>query len=56
VQPFGRSVQIIEQIPEALEKATLLAGDNKVVLVTGSIFVVAEARKYWEKQANIRRY
>ena len=56
VRPFGRSAQIIEQIPEALEKATLLAGDNMVVLVTGSIFVVAEARKYWEKQANIRRY
>ena len=56
MQPFDRPVQIIEQIPEALEKATLLAGDNKVVLVTGSIFVVAEARKYWEKQANIRRY
>jgi dihydrofolate synthase/folylpolyglutamate synthase len=56
VQPFGHPYQIVDQIPEALEKATQLAGDNLVVLVTGSIFVVAEARKYMEKKANIRRY
>jgi len=56
VQPFGHPYQIIEQISEALEKAAHLAGDNLVVLVTGSIFVVAEARKYLEKNANIRRY
>ena len=56
VQPFGRKVTIIENIPEALEKATQIAGDQMVVVVTGSIFVVAEARKYWEKKANIRRY
>jgi dihydrofolate synthase / folylpolyglutamate synthase len=56
VQPFGHPYQIIEQIPEALEKATKIADDNLVVLVTGSIFVVAEARKYLEKKVNIRRY
>jgi hypothetical protein len=27
-----------------------------LVLVTGSIFVVAEARKYWESKAEIRSY
>jgi dihydrofolate synthase / folylpolyglutamate synthase len=56
VQPFGQPYQIIDQIPDALEKAMQLDGDNLVVLVTGSIFVVAEARKYLEKKANIRRY
>jgi dihydrofolate synthase/folylpolyglutamate synthase len=56
LQPFGCPVQIIEKIPDALEKAIQLAGDDIAVLVTGSIFVVAEARKYWEKKANIRRY
>ena len=56
VQPFGHPYQIVEQIPEALEKAVQIAGDNLIVLVTGSIFVVAEARKYMEKKANIRRY
>jgi dihydrofolate synthase/folylpolyglutamate synthase len=56
VQPFGCPVQIVDQIPDALEKAVQLAGDKMAVLVTGSIFVVAEARKYWEKKTNIRRY
>jgi dihydrofolate synthase/folylpolyglutamate synthase len=56
VRPFGRPVQIIDHIPVAIEKATQLANSNLAVLVTGSIFVVAEARKYWEKKADIRRY
>jgi dihydrofolate synthase/folylpolyglutamate synthase len=47
VQPFGRQVTIIDNIPQALEKATQIAGDHMVVVVAGSIFVVAEARKYW---------
>jgi dihydrofolate synthase/folylpolyglutamate synthase len=54
--PFNRPIHIVDHIPEALEKGLQLTGDNEVVLVTGSIFVVAEARKYWEKKANIRRY
>lgn len=55
-QPYGKTTQIIEHIPEAMEKAIQLAGDDTVLLVTGSISVVAEARKYWESKANIRRY
>jgi dihydrofolate synthase/folylpolyglutamate synthase len=56
VSPYGKPVHIIDQIPSALEKAIQMAGDDRVVLVTGSIFVVAEARKYWEQHAAIRRY
>jgi dihydrofolate synthase/folylpolyglutamate synthase len=55
-KPFNRPVHIVDHIPEALEKGLQLVGDNEVVLVTGSIFVVAEARKYLEKKVNIRRY
>lgn len=55
-EAFGQPVHCIEHIPEAMEKALQLAGKDAMVLVTGSIFVVAEARKYWEKKANIRRY
>jgi dihydrofolate synthase/folylpolyglutamate synthase len=55
-QPYGCKVYIVDHIPEAMEKAIHLAGDDNVILVTGSIFVVAEARKYLEKNANIRRY
>jgi dihydrofolate synthase / folylpolyglutamate synthase len=56
VSPFGCPVHVIDQIPDALEMAIQNLGADQVVLVTGSIFVVAEARKYWEKKANIRRY
>jgi dihydrofolate synthase/folylpolyglutamate synthase len=55
-QTFGHPVDCVEHIPEAVEKALQLVGKDGVVLVTGSIFVVAEARKYWEKKTNIRRY
>jgi dihydrofolate synthase/folylpolyglutamate synthase len=55
-QSFGHQVTCVEHIPLAIEKALQLLGEDGLVLVTGSIFVVAEARKYWEKKANIRRY
>jgi dihydrofolate synthase/folylpolyglutamate synthase len=55
-QPYGCPVQILYSVPEAVEKAIQQVGEDGVVLVTGSIFVVAEARKYWEKKADIRRY
>jgi dihydrofolate synthase/folylpolyglutamate synthase len=55
-EPYGKPVICIEDVPGAVEKALELADDNTLVLVTGSIFVVSEARKYWEKKANIRRY
>jgi len=56
VRPYERPVHIVDHIPDAMEKAIQVAGHAQVVLVTGSIFVVAEARKYWEKKAHIRRY
>ncbi len=55
-QSFGHQIDCIEDIPQAVEKALQLVGRDGLVLVTGSIFVVAEARKYWEKKADIRRY
>jgi dihydrofolate synthase/folylpolyglutamate synthase len=54
--PYHLPFTVIEHIPDALDKAVELAIDNLVVLVTGSISVVAEARKYWESKADIRRY
>ena len=53
---YGHQVECIENIPTALEKALQLVGDDGLILITGSIFVVAEARKYWEQKADIRRY
>ena len=55
-QSYRQPMQVIEQIPEALDRAIASAGERSLVLVTGSIFVVAEARKYLEERAEIRRY
>jgi dihydrofolate synthase/folylpolyglutamate synthase len=54
--PFGRPVHCVEHIPEAMEKVMQEVESDDLVLVTGSIFVVAEARKYWESKSDIRRY
>jgi dihydrofolate synthase/folylpolyglutamate synthase len=53
---YNRSVHCVEHIPEAIEKALQTVGQGQLVLITGSIFVVAEARKFWEQKSNIRRY
>jgi dihydrofolate synthase/folylpolyglutamate synthase len=44
---FGKPVKIVEDIPEAVEEALRLAGETQLVLVTGSIFVVAATREAW---------
>jgi dihydrofolate synthase/folylpolyglutamate synthase len=54
--PYARPVHCVEHIPDAVEMALKLTSNGGLVLVTGSIFVVAEARKYWETKAEIRRY
>ena len=55
-RPYDCPIQIVEHIPEALEKSLRIVANEMAVLVTGSISVVAEARKYWETKADIRRY
>jgi dihydrofolate synthase/folylpolyglutamate synthase len=42
----GTPFEIIENLPQALEKALQLAEPRDVVLVAGSIFVVAEAMDF----------
>jgi dihydrofolate synthase/folylpolyglutamate synthase len=46
-QQFGLLVTIIPDIPEALDEAIRIAGNDSLVLVTGSIFVAAGAREAW---------
>jgi dihydrofolate synthase/folylpolyglutamate synthase len=54
--PFSLPVHCVEHVPDAMEKALQLVNPDGLILVTGSIFVVAEARKFWEKKGNIRSY
>jgi dihydrofolate synthase/folylpolyglutamate synthase len=55
-QKYRRPMYCVEHIPDAIDKALQSLDQDELVLITGSIFVVAEARKYWEQKANIRRY
>jgi dihydrofolate synthase/folylpolyglutamate synthase len=43
----GRPARVIEKVEEALPEAIRLAGQEALVLVTGSIFVAAAARDSW---------
>jgi dihydrofolate synthase/folylpolyglutamate synthase len=44
---FGLPVKIVPDVPEALEEAIRFAGNDSIVLVTGSIFIAAGAREAW---------
>lgn len=52
-QPFGVPVLAVPTVEEALDKALAEAGDNALMLVTGSIFVVAGVREAWMKKGSI---
>ena len=45
-------VECIDRVPEALEAARAAAGPNDLVLVTGSLFTVGEARAYLTGEAD----
>jgi dihydrofolate synthase/folylpolyglutamate synthase len=49
---FGCSAQVIAHVEEALKEAIRLSGAHAMVLVTGSIFVAAEARDAWYNHIN----
>jgi len=47
---FGHSCRVIEEVDAALDEAIQLATSEAIVLVTGSIFVVACAREAWQQR------
>jgi dihydrofolate synthase/folylpolyglutamate synthase len=49
-QPYGVPVLGVSTVEEALEKALISVGDDALLLVTGSIFVVAGVREAWMKK------
>ncbi len=51
---FDRSrLAVIDEIGPALEKALALAGPDDLVLVTGSLYTVSDARAYWEHSSKV---
>jgi dihydrofolate synthase/folylpolyglutamate synthase len=47
VRKYGKQVQVIPEVTEALDEAMKLGSNGALVLVTGSIFVAAGARIAW---------
>jgi dihydrofolate synthase/folylpolyglutamate synthase len=46
----GYGIEIRKDVPAALERALELAGPDGLICVTGSIFVVADAREAWAER------
>jgi len=42
---LGVEVEVVSDVPAAVQRATGMAGEDDVVLVTGSLYVVGEARQ-----------
>jgi dihydrofolate synthase / folylpolyglutamate synthase len=49
---FGKPAKVVDEVGTALVEAQKIAGDEMMVLVTGSIFVAAVAREAWFNQTN----
>jgi dihydrofolate synthase/folylpolyglutamate synthase len=47
VKKYEKEHQIIPDVKDAVKKAIEIAGEKDLVLVTGSLFTVAEARELW---------
>jgi len=43
----GKPCEVVAGVDEAVDKAISLAGEDDMVLVTGSVFLVGEARRRW---------
>jgi dihydrofolate synthase/folylpolyglutamate synthase len=50
VKKHGKDFLIVKDVKTAVRKAMKLAGKNDLVLVTGSLFTVGEARDIWFKR------
>ncbi|MDA8234567.1 MAG: bifunctional folylpolyglutamate synthase/dihydrofolate synthase [Clostridia bacterium] len=52
VDKYVGEVYLIEDIRLAVEKGLALAGEEDLVCITGSLYMVAEAREYWVKEVH----
>jgi len=47
VAGHGKPYEVVAGVDEAVDRALSLAGEDDMVLVTGSVFLVGEARRHW---------
>ncbi|MBU0532951.1 bifunctional folylpolyglutamate synthase/dihydrofolate synthase [Candidatus Micrarchaeota archaeon] len=50
VERYAKNYVIVKDVKQAVKHAITLAEENDLVLITGSIFTVAEARELWHKE------
>jgi dihydrofolate synthase/folylpolyglutamate synthase len=46
----GKSVEIIEDLKEAIERGLSITGQEDLLCITGSLYTVGEARAYFHPQ------
>lgn len=54
VRKYSKDYTIVEDVKDAVKKALSLAGEKVMVLVTGSLFSVGEAREIWYKEVDLK--
>ena len=54
VEIYGKEFSVAENVKEAVERAINNSGKGELVLVTGSVFTVGEARERWFKEVDLR--
>lgn len=54
VKPYGKEYLIAGNAKEAIDSAIKNCGKDELILVTGSIFLVGEARERWFKEVDFR--
>jgi len=50
----GKPYKIIKDVKDAVKCALVMARKNDLILITGSVFTVGEAREIWHKEVNFR--
>jgi folylpolyglutamate synthase/dihydropteroate synthase len=55
-QEFDKNkIFVIDEIPQAFEKAREISGENNLILVTGSLYLIGEIQAYLKNQKVERR-
>jgi dihydrofolate synthase/folylpolyglutamate synthase len=54
VKKHSKDFIIVEDVKDAVKKSLSLSKNNDMILVTGSLFTVGEAREIWFKEVDVR--